>query len=434
MPTTTEQLKAQFPDLEWKKLPSPEEHSKYFYYGFKTEKSIIQKGHTRFEGRLAFPTDVIFDRDVSIPLRDGVNIYTDIFRPVESDQDFKVPAIIAWSPYGKTGTGVMQYENMAPFSVGLRKDQTSGYEKFEGPDPADWVPRGYAIINVDARGVGSSGGNAVFWGQQEAEDIYDTIEWCSKQPWCNGSVGMCGNSWLAISQVNFASRLTHPALKALAPWEGRIDVYRDTLARGGRKHNPSLHQVLMAGFAGPNAVENMPDMLNKRPFFDDYWASKYIHTENITVPMYLTGSYSSQLHSRSSFHTFRTAKSSQKWFRVHPFHEWYDLYRPESVDDLQRYFDYFLKDIENGWTKETPKVRISLLGFETGGSIAKTICERPENEYPLARQVLKTFFLDASTKKLEPQAVGSEGTVSHVSNDNKSTSVSQSRSSAGTFS
>jgi uncharacterized protein len=120
------------------------------------------------------------------------------------------------------------------------------------------VNRGYAVVNVDAQGIGSSEGNAVFWGQQEAEDIYDTIEWISKQPWCNGSVGMCGNSWLAISQVNFASRLKHPAMKALAPWEGRIDVYRDTLARGGRKHNPALHQFLMAGFAGPNDVENLP--------------------------------------------------------------------------------------------------------------------------------------------------------------------------------
>ena len=53
-------------------------------------------------------------------------------------------------------------EEIAPFSVGLRKDQISEYEKFEGPDPADWVSRGYIIINVNTRGVGSSGGDAVF--------------------------------------------------------------------------------------------------------------------------------------------------------------------------------------------------------------------------------------------------------------------------------
>lgn len=424
MSTTTEQLRAQFPDLVWTKLPSPEDHPKYTYYGFDSTKSVLKKGHTRFPGRLALPTDVIYDRDVAIPLRDEVKIYADIFRPVNTDAGEKVPAIIPWSPYGKTGTGVMQYENMAPFRVGIRENQTSGYEKFEGPDPADWIHRGYAIINVDARSIGSSGGDAVFWGQQEAEDIYDTIDWISKQPWCTGAVGMCGNSWLAISQVNFASRLEHPALKALAPWEGRTDVYRDTLARGGRRHNPSLHQFLMAGFAGPNLVENMPVMLNKRPFFDEYWAEKYIHTENINVPLYITGSYSSQLHSRSSFHTFRTAKTTQKWFRVHPFHEWYDLYRPESVNDLQRYFDYFLKNIENGWTKDTPKVRISLLGFESGGSIARTISERPENEYPLAREVLKTFFLDATTKKMQVSAISDVSFASHVSNDNKSASVS----------
>ena len=175
----------------------------------------------------------------------------------------------------------------------------------------------------------------------------------------------------------------------------------------------------MAGFAGPSLVENMPAMLNKRPLYDDYWASKYIHTENINnVPLYITGSYSSQLHSRSSFHTFRTAKSTQKWFRVHPYYEWYDLYRPESVNDLQRYFDYFLKGIDNGWERDTPKVRMSLLGFESGGSVAKTVSERPEGEFPLARQELRTFHLNSTTKKLEAQAVPKEAITSHVSNDN----------------
>jgi uncharacterized protein len=423
--STTDKLKRDFPDLVWTKLPSPENHPyKYYYYGFKQSKTILPKGHIRFPDHMPFPTDVIYDRDVSIPLRDGVKIYADIFRPTGCDNGEKVPAILPWSPYGKTGTGVMQYDNMAPYRVGIPLDRTSGYEKFEGPDPPQWVNRGYAIVNVDARGIGSSEGNAVFWGQQEAEDIYDTIDWISKQPWCNGSVGMCGNSWLAISQVNFASRLTHPALRALAPWEGRIDVYRDTLARGGRKHNPALHQFLMAGFAGPNDVENLPAMLNKRPFFDDYWASKYIHTENINVPMYVTGSYSSQLHSRSSFHTFRTAKTEEKWLRVHPFHEWYDLYRPESVDDLQKYFDFYLKGIENGWKEDTPKVRISLLGFETGGSTSTTVSERPEANYPIPRQQLKTFYLDASNNNLQSKPPSSKSTASHISNDNKSSSVS----------
>ncbi|PVH69705.1 alpha/beta-hydrolase [Cadophora sp. DSE1049] len=415
MASPIQQLKSQFPDLEWHKIPSIEDHPHYKYDGYKPGKSVLEKGHTRYPGRRPFPEEAIFEREVAIAMRDGIMIRADVFRPVPSDAGQQVPAILPWSPYGKTGGGVQQYD-MAPFRIGLSLDQTSGYEKFEGPDPADWVSRGYAIVNVDARGAGTSEGDVVFWGQQEAEDIYDTIDWISKQTWSNGSVGMAGNSWLAIAQINFGSRLEHPALKALAPWEGRNDVYRDTLARGGKKHNPGLHKFLLATFAGPNSAENMPGMLQKRPLFDDYWASKYIHTENIKVPLYVVASYSSNLHSRSAFHTFRTAQSSHKWLRVHPHHEWYDLYRPEMVDDLQRYFDRFLKNVLNGW-EDTPPVRLSLLGFEASGGLTPTIRERPEKEWPLARQALQRFYLDASTKKLQTHESEGSASISYDSLD-----------------
>ncbi|KIX99073.1 uncharacterized protein Z520_05534 [Fonsecaea multimorphosa CBS 102226] len=412
----------QFPDLEWAKLLPPGEHPNFVTYPFQPGKTILPKGHTRFPGRRAFPVEAIFDRDVAIPMRDGIKIFADIFRPVDSDSGTKVPAIIPWSPYGKTGSGGQQYEVMAPFRVGLRLDQTSGYEKFEGPDPADWIHRGYAIVNVDARGANHSEGNIVFWGHQEAEDVYDTIDWISKQPWNNGSVGMAGNSWLSIAQINYASRLEHPALKALAPWEGRNDVYRDTMYRGGRKHNPYLHKFLLAGFAGPNSAENLPAMVAKRPFYDDYWDSKFIHTEKINVPLYLVASYSSQLHSRSAFHTFRTAKTPEKWLRVHPYFEWYDLYRPEIVDDLEKYFNRFLKGIENGWERDTPRVRLSLLGFEAGGGALQTVRERPEHEWPLARVRLTKLYLDASTMTLQKLSVKEDSTVSHSSTNPKSIS------------
>lgn len=423
MLSTTEKLKSRFPDLEWYRLPAPEDHPRYTYHGFEPGVIVLEKGHTRSPGRRSFPAETVFERDVAIKMRDGIKIYADIFRPAGLEPDQRVPAILPWSPYGKSGTGVQDYARMAPFRVGLGLDQTSGYEKFEAPDPADWTHRGYAIINVDARGSARSEGNVVFWGQQEAEDIHDAIDWISKQPWCNGSVGMAGNSWLAISQINYASRLQHPALKALAPWEGRNDIYRDSLVRGGRKHNPGLHKFLLAGFAGPNAAENMPAMIQKRPFFDDYWASKYIHTENINIPLYVVGSYSSQLHSRGAFHTFRTAKSAQKWLRVHPYQEWYDLYRPDMVDDLQRFFDRFLKGVDNSWEDDTPPVRLSLLGFEAGGGLVQSVRERPEENWPLPRQVLKTLYLDASSKALQMSKTHKVSSISHSGKDANATSV-----------
>jgi predicted acyl esterase len=55
---------------------------------------------------------------------------------------------------------------MGPYRCGVALERTSGYEKFEGPDPAEWVERGYAIINPDARGAGFSEGDIALWGEQ----------------------------------------------------------------------------------------------------------------------------------------------------------------------------------------------------------------------------------------------------------------------------
>ncbi|ETS74386.1 hypothetical protein PFICI_14252 [Pestalotiopsis fici W106-1] len=386
----------QFPDLKFVKLSPPAVHPLFRYNGFRPERTVLAKGHMRAPGRKAFPINVIYDRDVTITLSDGTRIYADVFRPANDSS--RVPALIPWSAYGKTGTGPQQYDTMGPFRSGIPLERTSGYEKFEAPDPAEWCARGYAVINIDARGAGMSEGNIRWWGEQDARDIYDTIDWLSKQSWCNGSVGMVGNSWLATSQLNFAARLKHPALKALAPLEGLTDAYRDLIVRGGMPHNPKFHKRMMTGFAGMNYMEDMPSMYKLRPLFDDYWASKRVHPEKIDLPMYILASYSTGLHSRGSFETFRTAGSAQKWLRVHPYQEWYDLYREDVNEDLQRFFDRYCKFLDNGWERDTPPVRLSLLGFEK--SPAKTVVERPEQEYPLARQHYETYHLDVATRTL----------------------------------
>ena len=415
MATTSAKLKLRFPDVEYTKLPLPEEHPHFSANGFKPGQTILPKGHVKAEGRRALSNDLVYDRDVAIPLRDGIKIYADIFRPVDAESR-RVPALIPWSPYGKTGTGPQKIETMGPFRVAIPWDRTSGYEKFEAPDPAEWCERGYAIVNVDARGVGASEGDVAFWGQQEAEDIYDTIDWLAKQPWCNGSVGMVGNSWLAHAQINFASRFSHPALKALAPMEGFTDVYRDVVARGGMPVNVAFSKMIVAGMAGPNSAENMPAMISKRPLYDEYWESKTVKVEEIgDIPLYILASYSTMLHSRGSFEVFRAAGSKHKWLRVHPYQEWYDLYRPEVNDELQRYFDRYCKGIENGWENDISPVRLSLLAFS--GSPAQTVIERPEQEYPLARQQLQKLYLDASQKTLTKEPPLKVSERSHAGHD-----------------
>ncbi|KAL3440560.1 alpha/beta-hydrolase [Aspergillus insuetus] len=396
-------ISQRFPDAVFQKLTYPKDHPLYRYKEFQQSTTVLPSGHCCFPGSRKFGVEVYFDRNVSIVVRDGITLYADVFRPVTSDT-VPVPVIIPWSAYGKTGTGPQTYDFMAPFRAAIPVGRTSGYEKFEAPDPAEWCERGYAVLNIDARGAGDSEGDISFWGDQEAEDIYDVIEWLTKQPWCNGSIAMAGNSWLAISQVNFASRLSHPALKALAPWESYTDLYRQVVARGGRPHLEKFHKLIIGGFAG--------NMLAKRPLYDDYWEAKRIPVERIgDIPIYIVGSYSTSIHLLGSLDTYDNAQSRRKWLRIHPYNEWYDFYRLEISDELQRYFDYYCKGIDNGWEEVTPPVRLSLLGFE--GSPAGTVVERAEQEFPLARQVLRTYYLDARTRRLEESPVDEDASVSY---------------------
>jgi uncharacterized protein len=320
-PVKPQKIQELFPDVIISEITTAPEHARYNYDGFKPDRRVLEVGHVRYPGRRPFGVQTIYERDQAITVRDGARLYADVFRPDTSDTQ-PVPCILPWSPYGKTGTGPQNYDFMAPYRAGIALDRTSGYEKFEAPDPAEWAERGYGVLNIDARGAGHSEGVIARWGIQEAEDIYDVIDWLSKQSWCNGSVVMAGNSWLAMSQINFASRMHHPALKAIAPWEGYTDLYRHYVARGGRPHIPGFHRMISNGFAGPEGAENVVAMLEKRPMYDDYWEAKRIPVENIdNIPMYVVASYSSMLHTYGSFQTFRQAKTEKKWLRVHPFQE-----------------------------------------------------------------------------------------------------------------
>ncbi|KAF7594762.1 hypothetical protein BBP40_008469 [Aspergillus hancockii] len=216
------------------------------------------------------------------------------------------------------------------------------------------------------------------------------------------------NSWLAISQLNFVSRFRHPNLKAVASWEGLRDVYTHQVCRGGIP-KPAFGDVVTHGlaafphiytsFTGLGKVESIGAMIKSRPTFDEYWEEKRINPEDIEdMPMYLTASYSTGLHCEGSFKSFEVAQTPRKWLRVHATQEWHDIYRPEATDDLQRFYDYYAKGIQNGWETETPRVRLSLLGYDS--SPAKTVVERPEEQWPPARQHIRRYYLDSATQSL----------------------------------
>jgi predicted acyl esterase len=73
--------------------------------GLSPETLTLSAGHVKEPRQRAFPADTLFERDAIIPLRDGYFLRADIFRPTGIDHDL-VPALVVWSPYGKTGSGL----------------------------------------------------------------------------------------------------------------------------------------------------------------------------------------------------------------------------------------------------------------------------------------------------------------------------------------
>lgn len=358
------------------------------YPGFKQETLVLKAGSVRREGAKPLSCDILLERDVPVKLRDGVTIYADVFRPVGGD---KCPALLVWSPYGKEIGGQMLDD--VPMRAGVPLNATSGLEKFEGPDPAYWVAQGYAVVNVDKRGAYMSEGNLLYWGHNDALDGCDVIEWIASRDWCTGKVGMSGNSWLTVSQWFIAAE--KPAhLAAIAPWEGFCDHYRESGTRGGIP-TPEFPEMIAETFSSAHGMlEDQPRMIVEKTFMCDYWQDKAARVENIEIPAYVVASYTNSVHTHGTFAGYRRMASKEKWLRVHNTQEWFDYYTPENVEDLRRFFDHYLKGIDNGW-EQTPKVRLSVLN--PGG---KDVVGRAENEFPLARTEYHKLYLSATDNLL----------------------------------
>lgn len=364
----------------------PPEHPMAHWGGFAPGRSVLPAGSVYSPNGRSLVCDIVLDRDVEVPLRDGTIIYTDVYRPAGDDT---LPAILAWSPYGKQG-GTSSLDAF-PNRAGVPESATSGLEKFEGPDPAFWCNVGYAVVNIDPRGAFASGGNGQMFSPQEARDGYDAIEWIARQDWCSGQVVMSGNSWLSISQWRIAA-LRPPHLTAIAPWEGLTDVYRDLAFRGGIP-DPVIMGALMR--QGRNQIEDLPAMMREYPLMNEYWASKIADIESIGVPAYVVASWTNPFHTRGTLDAFARLDQARSWLRIHNTHEWPDYYEYEG--DLRRFFDHVVKGLDNGW-QATPTVRLSVL--DPGGS---DVVNRPEESWPLARAQVAVRFLDAPGGALTPE-------------------------------
>lgn len=370
---------------------------------FKPETRTLEAGFQLAPQFCKLPVDIIFEKDVAVRLRDGVTIHVDVFRPAGVDN---VPVLLAWSPYGKGQGSSMSV--MGVFGlVGLDNAIVSGLEKFEGPDPAYWCAHGYAVCNPDPRGIVDSEGDSMLWDRQEGRDCHDLIEWLGTQAWCNGKVGMSGTSYLAVAQW-FTAAEQPKHLAAINPWEGVSDVYRDLVMRGGMP-DTGFTQLLQDGsFFGKNHKEDVLTEAQRYPLMHPLWENKIPDFDRITVPAFVVASYSNTLHTAGTFRAWRRMASQDKWLRIHNGQEWPDYYDEANLADQRRFFDRYLKDIDNGW-ESTPKVRYAVHDFQGGDQV-----NVPADAFPPANATSTKYYLDGIRRTLATAAPAVPSTAAYA--------------------
>ena len=160
--------------------------------------------------------EIKFDFDLRVPMRDGVKLSANIWRP---KAEGKFPVIFMYTPY----------------------DNTSKSEYFQGDyigHAKYFVPRGYVFAAIDVRGrYDSEGESYLYWdpdwrnGKFDGLDVHDSLTWLGEQPWSSGKVGMTGGSYLGVVQW-LGAPLGNPYLAALIPYVNTDDQYYSVFQDG----------------------------------------------------------------------------------------------------------------------------------------------------------------------------------------------------------
>ena len=334
----------------------------------------------------------LLDKDVDVPMRDGARLKADVFRPKDGG---RVPALLNFGPYQKDKPWT------PPVNLGEKPNEWMNWETV---NPEWWVPRGYASVRVDARGTGQSPGQYDPWSRAESVDFHDAIEWAAAQPWCNGNVGLSGISYYAINQW-FAANQQPPSLKAIVPWEGFADIYRDALYHGG------ILSLFMTNWFTAHLLHHTlgrashihPDTWQKNTLH--FWLTNNLDSgafhgaqarwEDIKVPFLSVGNWTGMgLHLRGNTEAYMRSTSPHRKLRMQGGTHVHPYYSEEGRQDQIRFFDYWLKGVQNGVMDEPPVK----LAIRRGGDRYDW---RLENEWPLARTRWTKLYFDLAQPSVD---------------------------------
>lgn len=254
-------------------------------------------------------------------------------------------------------------------------------------DIAWWVRRGFIYVHGDTRGAGKSlEGDYEGWGAREQQDLYDVIEWVGRQPWCTGRVGMIGYSYYGVCQW-LAAAMNPPSLKCIAPYDASVDPYRDFFFHGGiwsmgfaQWWAPKFRKRVILDMPGEKPSDVMKfdfcDASFRHPHYDDFWRERDASArfEQVKVPVYSIGNWNMVgLHLRGNILGYESVDVPRKLMicggagGIHASHHL--VLSREIHEELLRWYEYWLKDIDNGIMEEPPVKYLS----------------RPDNEWRVAR-------------------------------------------------
>lgn len=263
-------------------------------------------------GGKPYQFEVRIERHKAIPMRDGVSLFADVYRPAPTG---KYPTLVVRTPYGVQRDGV--HETMTKFAQ-----------------------RGYAVVMTDNRGRYESGGN---WDpfRSEATDGYDIIEWAAKQDFSNGKVASQGGSYLGHVQWAAATQQP-PSLVAIFPSLASTNIYANWITHGG---------AFRLSFNYGWGVVRMPN----RIMLPQYWHTEAFTPEELKYDNILW-------HLPLSNGDLKSANYAVKHYRDWVTHDSYDAYW-KAISDEERidkikvpaevsggWFDIFLAGTINGYT------------------------------------------------------------------------------------
>jgi predicted acyl esterase len=323
------------------------------------------------------PDGVRLTESVRATMRDGIRLAVDIYAPLAEG---RFPVLLSLSPYSK------DIQQKPPHWSHAIESGATGF----------YVAHGYIHVVAQGRGAGLSEGRWALFDERERTDGYDLVEWIAAQPWCDGNVGMIGDSYWSWSQYHAAAQQP-PHLRCICQCDGTTDLYRDMCYQGGVYNAEFLdtwisYQTKMAAWPGPIEGKEPPMHLAyetaMRPT-DGSWyqeRSAWSVLDRIKVPVMSISPQGGAMHMRGQLAGYPRIQAPKKLLVVPPTGFWSHLRyltNPALNAQMLRWFDHWLKGIDSGLMDE-PEVAI----FDTGTSIW-----RHEAGYPLARTNWQEFFL-----------------------------------------